>query len=187
MPYALAYMDPFAISTARLCLREWDSDDQPAFDRLARSPEIAEWFDEDQFAAAKAQDTFIQRMRRNQRELGWCLWAAVLRSPISGEPQGPIGYCGFGTESLPDPELAWVLLPSLWGRGYATEAGLAVRDHGFQVLRFDRMVSVIEPRNLASRRVAEKVGLTLEGTVTLHDVEHLVYAMDEATWRRSIR
>lgn len=64
---------------------------------------------------------------------------------MSGEPSGLIGYCGFGTESLPDPELAWVFLPSLWGRGYATEAGRAARNYGFEVLRFDRIVSVVDP------------------------------------------
>ena len=156
---------------------------RPAGIRPTRSPEIAEWFDEDQLAAADGQGSFIERMLRNQRELGWSLWAVALRAPASREPNGPIGYCGFGTESLPHPELAWVFLPSLWGRGYATEAALAARDYGFRVVRFDRIVSVVDPDNLASRRVAEKVGLTLEGTTTCHGVEHLAYAMDEATWR----
>jgi len=123
-------------------------------------------------------------MRRTQAKLGWSLWAVQLRMPEAGEPAGPIGYAGFGTESLPDPELAWTFHPDVWGRGFATEAGIASRDYGFKVLRMERMVSVIDPRNRASARVAEKVGMWSAGVIECHGVEHLLFELDAAGWRR---
>jgi hypothetical protein len=49
------------------------------------------------------------------------------------------------------------------GRGYATEIGLALRDYAFGALGLTRLISLIEPENAASRRVAETMGLRYEG------------------------
>ena len=64
-----------------------------------------------------------------------------------------------------------------WGRGLATEAARAARDHGFDTLGYERLVSLIDPGNLASRRVAEKVGLTLEKEVEKWGKRICVYAI----------
>jgi len=49
----------------------------------------------------------------------------------------------------------------LWGQELATEAAVACRDYGFDHLGLDRLIALIRPENLASRRVAEKTGMTL--------------------------
>jgi RimJ/RimL family protein N-acetyltransferase len=54
------------------------------------------------------------------------------------------------------PELGWVVAREHWGRGYATEAAAAVRAWA----ALPRLVSVIEPPNVRSIRVAEKLGCT---------------------------
>ena len=58
----------------------------------------------------------------------------------------------------PETELAWTLARRHWGRGYATEAALAVRDWAFGELRLERLVSIVHVENTASARVAEKLG-----------------------------
>ncbi|MEV4707405.1 GNAT family N-acetyltransferase [Actinoplanes sp. NPDC049316] len=55
-----------------------------------------------------------------------------------------------------------VLLPARHGAGLATEAATAVRDHARTVLRAPRLIAIIDPRNVASQRVATKIGLALE-------------------------
>jgi RimJ/RimL family protein N-acetyltransferase len=45
-----------------------------------------------------------------------------------------------------------------WGQGFATEAATASRDYRFDVLDADRLISIINPENLRSRRVAERIG-----------------------------
>jgi RimJ/RimL family protein N-acetyltransferase len=55
-------------------------------------------------------------------------------------------------------ELGWLLARAHWGNGYAVEAALALRDHGFAELGFTRLISLILRGNDRSVRVAEKIG-----------------------------
>ena len=75
-------------------------------------------------------------------------------------------------EELDEPlelEIGWVVARAFWGQGYATEAAIACRDHAFGPLGRDRVISLIAPENVASIRVAEKIGERYE-----RDVEVMV-------------
>ena len=61
----------------------------------------------------------------------------------------------------PEVEIGYDIRSDHWGRGIATEAAGAVRDFAFEQLRLPRVISLIRPDNVASRRVAEKVGFAL--------------------------
>src|SRR5205085_2661675 len=64
----------------------------------------------------------------------------------------------------PSEAMIWyVLARDVWGHGYAAEAGRAVLGFGFEELRLHRIFVDIDPRNRASLRVAEKLGLRREG------------------------
>lgn len=71
-----------------------------------------------------------------------------------------------------ETELGWAILSSHWGHGYAVEAARAaldwVRDH-------DRIISLIEPRNVRSVRVADKLGAVPEKLVQTHHGPALVW------------
>jgi RimJ/RimL family protein N-acetyltransferase len=77
-------------------------------------------------------------------------------------------------------ELGYRLARSAWGKGYATEATIAVRDHAFTSLGMKRLIAIIDPSNLASVRVAEKLGMRFESEVMLEGYTHPdhVYALD---------
>ena len=60
-------------------------------------------------------------------------------------------------------EIAWSLAPAARGKGYATEAARAAIDWSFATFPLDRIVSTIDPRNKASRKVAERLGERLTG------------------------
>jgi ribosomal-protein-alanine N-acetyltransferase len=62
-------------------------------------------------------------------------------------------------------EVAYTIASEYWGQGLATEAALAILNHGFEKLHLARMVSLIEPENIASQRVAEKIGMAFEKRV----------------------
>src|SRR4051794_23101399 len=81
------------------------------------------------------------------------------------ESDTPIGYCGFlhqQVDDKPEIEIGYRLHPDFWKKGFASEAAKAVRDHGFTEHNLDRVISLIHPDNAASRRVAEKNGMTVE-------------------------
>lgn len=69
-------------------------------------------------------------------------------------------------EVSPDEvEIGWMITPTAWGHGFATEAGSAVRDEAFERLGLESVVAVHHPENVASGRVMEKLGMTFERDV----------------------
>jgi len=73
-------------------------------------------------------------------------------------------------------QLGYVVGVPYWGNGYATEAGRAVVGHAFEELGLNRVYAFCFSRNVASRRVLEKIGMTHEGTRRGHSLkwdEHL--------------
>lgn len=60
-----------------------------------------------------------------------------------------------------ETELGWAILSRHWGHGYAFEAARAARDWA----RRERLISLIDPRNIRSIRVAVKLGAVPEQLV----------------------
>jgi RimJ/RimL family protein N-acetyltransferase len=60
---------------------------------------------------------------------------------------------------MPTVEVGFRLDPDFWGRGLATEGGRAALKFGFDGLGLDEIVSIYEPRNVASGRVMEQLGM----------------------------
>ena len=87
-----------------------------------------------------------------------------------------IGYCGLfyfpDINGKPEVEIGYRLARSAWGKGYATEAARAVRDYAFQILAIKRLIAMIDPSNVASIRVAEKIGMHYEQDVMLEGFTH---------------
>lgn len=67
------------------------------------------------------------------------------------------------------PELGWALAREHWGQGYATEAATAVREWAYEERGFERLISLIAPKNVRSARLAERLGCTRGDTVRLWD------------------
>src|SRR5262249_18731072 len=79
-----------------------------------------------------------------------------------------VGHCGLLDKEVAgvlEIELAYVIAPTAWGRGFATEAGGAIRDHAVRALGCKRLIALIHPDNVASERVALKLGFRQEGEV----------------------
>ncbi len=69
----------------------------------------------------------------------------------------------------PGPELAWGIAPAGWGQGLAVEAARAVLDWACATRRIDQLISLINPANVQSVRVAEKLGASRGESVTVRD------------------
>lgn len=106
------------------------------------------------------------------------LWVAVLKE--TGEFAGQCGLIVQEVDGRREVEIGYLFLRRFWGRGLATEAARACRDYGFDRLGYDRLISLIGPDNLPSRRVAERVGLTLEREIEKWGKRVCVYAIERA-------
>ena len=110
----------------------------------------------------------------SSREHGHGLW--LLEHATTGEFVGDCGLTFQEVGGRMEVEIGYHVRRSLQGRGYATEAALAVRDFARDVLGLHRLVAIIDPGNAPSRRVAQRIGLTFEQEVGWSGKRVLVYA-----------
>lgn len=87
-----------------------------------------------------------------------------------------VGQVGINHGPLfPEKELGWLLFDGFEGQGYAVEAATALRDWAFKELKLESLVSYIDPANLASVAVAERMGAIRDWDALGQDPEDLVY------------
>ena len=92
-----------------------------------------------------------------------------------------IGYCGFMfLEGTPEIELAYGLAKSHWGGGFATEAARACLRYGLEEMKLERIVAVVNPQNIASQRVLEKLGMRYTKDVHHYDADLMYYEISSA-------
>ncbi|WP_312561088.1 GNAT family N-acetyltransferase [Anaerospora sp.] len=94
-----------------------------------------------------------------------------------------IGVMGPLIEQMEDGEqigIGYILNKQYWGKGYAVEGARASLDYAFQYLKADKVIAHIRPNNLPSRKVAEKLGMKIEGEYIKHykgkEMVHLIYS-----------
>jgi ribosomal-protein-alanine N-acetyltransferase len=159
--------------TERLILRHFHIFDGEAMDHVFGNAEVMA-FGPGVQSKSWVRDWLGDCLENYYRKLGVGPWAVVEKS--LGEV---IGYCGLfyfpdiaGQQEI---EIGYRLAHPFWGRGYATEAVLAVRDYGFNVLCLPRLIAMIDPQNVASIRVAKKAGMRYEKEVMLEGYTHPDY------------
>ncbi|WP_321391182.1 GNAT family N-acetyltransferase [Emcibacter sp.] len=79
-------------------------------------------------------------------------------------------------------EIGYSFTKESWGHGYATEAALRVRDHGFGDRHYSSLCSLIMKENTASIRVAERLDFSRRGELFIHDQPALEYGSTREEW-----
>lgn len=105
----------------------------------------------------------------------------------TGELVGDCGLISTTVEGTPEVELGWIVRRTHWGKGIATEAAAAWRDFAFEAIGLKRIVSMISPENVASRRVAEKLGMKVEREAVWGGSPHLMYSLARSAANPSVR
>jgi RimJ/RimL family protein N-acetyltransferase len=170
--------EDLTLQTARLILRPFTRDDVPALEAVIGDPVAMQWYPAP-FDRAGVEQWIERNIARYEND-GHGLWAMVLKS--SGELIGDCGCVVQIVEDRNEIEIAYHVRPDLWGNGYATEAARACMDYAFNVIQVCRVISMIRPENVNSRRVAEKNGLKCEKvirwgprTATSPGFDHCIY------------
>ena len=160
------------LETKRLFLRSMLPSDFDALLLIFQDPRVMAAFHHPPFTEEQMQ-RWLQRNLDHQNEYGYGLFSVILK-----ETNDLIGDCGL--EQMDDmnaAELGYDFRSEFWNQGYATEAALAVRDYAHGVLHLPRLISLIRVGNLASKRVAEKVGMTLVEEFTRDGVQYWKYEL----------
>jgi RimJ/RimL family protein N-acetyltransferase len=172
-------VDVPVIETPRLRLREWRWDDLDEMARIYAHPEVERYLEPKDRAAAEDEVAYLVAHWEHE---GFGAWA--VEHAESGRLIGRIGLLRHVDWPDEPAEVGWTLDRAYWGRGLATEGGAASLRYGFEVLGFDRIISITLPGNTASRRVMEKLGLTYGGETFWRGHDHVWYGTERDRWQR---
>ncbi len=104
---------------------------------------------------------------------GFGVW--ILRDRASALVAGRALLRHVVLEGVDDVEVGYSLDPACWGRGLATEIAAACLEHARNDLRLTTVVALTTAPNTRSRRVLEKVGMSLERELLVEGKPHLLY------------
>jgi XTP/dITP diphosphohydrolase len=163
--------------TDRLILRAIQPGDLAAFEPIWADAEAMRYIGMGLPRVGQEALEMIDRLVAHREEFGFGLWSVI---PRGGDRV--VGWAGLSVPRflpvvLPVVECGWLLAPSEWGKGYATEAGLAALRHAFEDLGLDRIISIIYPDNERSAAVARRLGMRHAG-----DEVHSVTGKPVSIW-----
>jgi len=176
------------LETPRLVLREYTEGDTAAvlaYQSDARYLRYYPWEGRALDDAQRFVRTFIDWQSESPRRRFQL--AVLLR-----ESGALIGSCGVRRkpDNNTEADIGFELSPEHWGRGYATEAATAMAEFAFRELGVRRLSSWCVAENVASARVLEKLGMSLEGRLPTaehfkgRDWDTLLYGMTRKRWGR---
>jgi RimJ/RimL family protein N-acetyltransferase len=155
------------LETERLIIRSFEPRDAEPWLAMLSDTEFRRHLAPEPLPSREGLDGMIERRRAMERERGHAMWAVDTKDTGTF-----VGQCGLwlAEETGPEIELAYHFRAASWNHGYATEAARAVLAYAFGPLGLRRVVAFVAPENVASCRVAEKVGMHFEGNVTAYDI-----------------
>lgn len=150
------------LETERLIIRPYIESDLSASFELMQNPEVLTFMHMEIMPLHEYEGLFRWLMfsYHTPFELAFKYSFAVC-SKATGQL---IGWCGLGVLdfSVPDTELYYLIGREHWGRGYATEAAMALAAYAFDVIGLERLYAKADPQNTASLGVFKKLGFQFE-------------------------
>jgi len=167
------------LETERLILRMFSVDDAEAYARICADPEVMRYLGEGKPLSVFEAWRQMAFLVGHWQLLGYGHFAVEEKS--SGRLIGRVGF--LNPAGWPGFELGWTLARESWGKGYASEGARRALKYGFEELDRDHVISLIDPDNKASIKVAERLGEKVEDKTELFGREILIYGIDREEWR----
>ena len=158
---------PRRLETERLFLRMYEPTELDALHAQRDHESAVRWLYDDPPTIEDSRERLARRIGLTRFALtGDGIGFAVDRG---GEVVGDVSLSLASAEHR-QGELGYIVHPDHQGRGYATEAAAAVLDLAFDVFGLHRVVGRVEPRNVASARVLERLGMRREGLLVENEL-----------------
>jgi RimJ/RimL family protein N-acetyltransferase len=171
-----------AIETERLLLRPVAEDDLEALHAIQALPGATRWL----YWEPRTLEEVRANLARRRADPAVVHRAIVVHA--TGELVGDIGLV-LGEAVHRGAELGYILHRDHQGRGYATEAGRAMLALAFGELDLHRVCARLEPRNAASARVLQRLGMRREALLVENEwvkgewQSEAIYAILASEWR----
>ena len=166
-------MKPPIVETERFTLRGFASEDLDRLAEMLGDPAVMRYMPGDEPWPREAAEKELNGIMGHWDRHGYGRWAVVDR-----EGGGVIGWCGLGfLPEIGETEVAYLLDKDYWNRGIATEAARISLRHGFEEAGLGRIIALAFPKNGASRRVMEKIGMAYEGMIHIWRLDLVIYSI----------
>jgi RimJ/RimL family protein N-acetyltransferase len=170
----------YSIETARVYLRPFTSDYLDAFALTGSDPDVMRYIGDGKPQSREQTQVRLNAIIAHWNQHGFGLWAAIDKASGAW-----MGFCGLQfLDNTTEVEVGYRLAKRFWGMGLASEAAKASLRYGFEELALDRIVAVVQPGNIASRRVLEKIGLRYLKDARFYDSDVKYYAMTREEYER---
>lgn len=164
--------------TQRLRLRPYRLDDAELMFAVFGDAEVMRYSMSGADPTVAATRDRIRKLMDHEANFGFSLW--VVEERATGEI---LGDCGLKQlEDGPEIEVGYRFAQNQWGKGYAAEAAAACVRYGFETLGLERIVAVVEPPNVASLRVLDKIGLHYQRLAHYYGRSMSYFAVDRVTY-----
>ena len=165
------------LETARLTLRELLPTDLDFMAEMLEDAEVMRYYPKR--LTRDLSSDWIERQIARYMNDGYGLWLAEERN--TGKPIGQVGLVRQQVNGADETEVGYMIHKPYWRHGFATEGALACRDYAFNTLNKPRVISLVREDNVASRGVAENLGMEVVGRAPHGGAESLVYAVANPT------
>ncbi|EJR23574.1 GNAT family N-acetyltransferase [Bacillus cereus] len=150
------------LHTQRLYLRQMKASDSLSMFKIWSDPDITKFMNISNFtdeSQAKDMIQFLNELAQNNKAIRFTI--------IQKESNHIIGSCGYNSLDFENSktEIGYDISKKFWGKGYAPEAISSLLDYAFTHLKLYRVEAKVEPANVNSIKVLEKLNFTFEGTL----------------------
>ena len=148
------------LETARLRIRDKEASDLDFLAGLSANPAVMRWIGDGRTYPRGEIEARLAIVLERERQTEHERWDSftILERKDDGVRVGQAGILHCEVDGKPEVEIGWWLAPEAWGRGYATEAAIALRDYAFGTAGVERLVIVLHAENRRSVAVAERIG-----------------------------
>ena len=148
------------LETPRLVLRHQVLADLDDLWELYQNPNITKYIPDAPRSREEAQEELEWHMHGHPRHPELGLWATIHKE--TGKFIGRCGLLPWEIDGQSEVEVAYTLAKEYQGQGLGSEAALAILNYGFDTLKLSRLICLVDPENIPSQRVAEKMGMRFE-------------------------
>lgn len=167
-----------SIETDRLLLREFLPSDDAGMFELDSNPEVHRYLGNKPVTHIDQSRVYIENVKQQYRDYGTGRWAVILK-----ETNEFIGWSGI--KFIKDPinnhhdfhEIGYRFIEKHWGKGYATEAGMAFVDYAFNEMKVKTLYAYADVGHKGSRKILEKLGMQYVNSFEYDGEEEVWYEM----------
>lgn len=164
------------LETGRFIIRQWKYDDVTALWKIMSDSRVHRYTGDTPWTLERTNECIHFMLDQNFRSLEAFHGACVVK-----DSQVLIGLTGLNPYLPKQPEIEWQFGVSFWGQGFATKIGKAVILSAFSTTNIAAIYGMANPRNKASMRVLEKIGMTCLGLQDFQGEQDIFYRIERSS------